>query len=58
MSEVKTNREFMKTLARLCDQHNIDTDFATQRQASKYRNKKGRVYNKIQSINQATKGGK
>ena len=49
MSEIKTNREFMKTLTDLCKKHRIDEDWVTQRQASRYRNKKGRIYNKIQA---------
>jgi hypothetical protein len=48
-SVVVTNSEFQRTqLADICSSHNLNTTWVTKRQASKYRNKKGRVYLTIQ----------
>jgi len=49
MSKTETNREFVKTLRNLCKENNIDEEWATVRQASKYRNGKGRIYRTIKN---------
>jgi len=50
MSKAKTNREFVKTLANLCKGNDLPEEWATVRQASKYRNGKGRCYHNIKRM--------
>ena len=50
MSEkgLKTNREFAGGgLKAICEERKIDPDWATQRQASKFRQKKGRIWKAV-----------
>jgi len=43
-----TNREFAKGgLKTICEERKIDSDWVTQRQASKFRLKKGRIWKAV-----------
>ena len=44
MATVSSNAKFAKELVSICEGHDIDTSWATIRQASKFRMKKGRIY--------------
>ena len=51
MATLETNAKFATvTLKNLCSTHGLPTEWATKRQASKYRMNKGRIYNEVKSV--------
>ena len=52
--EIKCNASFAKQeLTQICDEFGIDTSWVNKRQASKFRSKRGRIYNEYVTLRRA-----